>query len=887
MAGKDSQSSNDDSAAKLGDLGNVEYQFRVANSVVEEFAQGHSDAAVLRELAQNEFDGGGTRLSVSFDQDQVLIEGNGRKIDDAGWQRLSVMLGTGLVGSSGENVLEKTNGLGSKNFGLRSLFLYGDKIHVRSGGWQTILDLQHGTPVGAPLPDPNSRGLSGVRISVPYRKSARNKLEPFDEEREARALDNFVMDLSSSLVKLADPAAKKSLSSITIVSQRCSRRLSWHQKASEVSYKHGGRVIQRRIRFSDSSLVDSKTRTRTVEEIEFQRLFHVPDEFREQRIPGYFLVPGRRIRLALSLAMSKGKVDVDRPGLFYYPLGVTGSYTGTAVSVNAPFEMDGDRSQLVPPDNSPWNRWLLSTAAQMTIDLLKSHWFEAYGALAYLGLRQNSTPAIQTYLEGIQAHLKDDSCWPTCARTGRASRQPVFKNASKVVLPSNKIIEEFLTEIGGLGDGDTLHERLAGNDRISSMLLEYRPLEFTINSLIRLRCAGADARDLVSKPKEDEEASYFYKSFPEVLKGTSLQVRFAKVLDTLGPRLMDQHKQDLGSSPTTLAADGSLQSPNKPLWIVDHRIADYCPVPPSDQLHPSLIEFKITTRLCRRYDSKEWVRDVAQRAQAGTANAEEREALYRYIIATDGRLDRLTRSVLSNARVLRNHRGEWVAPSSITLRRARGAAQLEPVLNFPHPDYEANKELARVFRFRKSISGQDLVDFARIASAQPSLAQGFVNTLHRFRKLLTNKERLALKAIPFLLSSSGGLAAPISLYLRNEETTNSLSPTAPFVVGPKVELYKSLECMPHPRADDILKYLEDLRRSGTGPNHPEILYPALADAVARDKSDTCSLPDEGDHLEWGGLFKADRRAHEQEVLINLPEDHSATKSAASSACRLT
>ncbi len=831
MASKGSRIRNDDSAATLIDLGKVEFQFRVANSVVEEFAQGHTDAAVLRELAQNEYDAGGTRLSVSFDKEQILIEGNGRVIEAAGWRRLSVMLGTGLIGSSGESVLEKTNGLGSKNFGLRSLFLYGDEIYVRSGGWQTALNLQFGTPVDAPVPDPSSERMPGVSIAVPYRKSARNKLEPFDEEREARALSNFVADLSSSLAKLADPSAQKSLSRIEIRSERCNRRLVWHQRATELSYKQGTRIVQRKIRFSDSSFDGSKTKTRTLEEIEYQRVLIVPGELRDQRIPGYFSVPGRRIRLALSLALFKGKVDYNRPGLFYYPLGVAGSYTGTAVSISAPFEMDGDRSQLVPPDNNTWNKWLLMAAADMTIELLKSHWFDAFGGSAYLALKENGTPSIPMYLDGVRAHLKEDPCWPTRARAENVVKPPVFVSASKIVLSSNKTIEDFLTAIA-FPKGDRLDEDLAKNNQVTQMLASYEPRTFTVSSLIRLRCAPKEGGVFVTNLKPGE-ANYHYPNFPGPVKTPDFQLEFANALDNLA--LTEQHKQDLRSSDTTLAADDSLQAPNKPLWVVDPRIGDYCPVPPSDRLHPSLIASKVIPRLCRKYDSKEWIQDVAQRAQAGTANGEEREALYRYIIAPGSRLDRSTRSILGKAPVLLDHRGEWATPASITLRRARGATQLEPVLSFPHPDYEANKELARVFRFRKSISGLDLVDFARIVSAQPSLAQGLINTLHRFQKLLANKERLALKTIPFLPSSSGGLAAPVSLYLRNEETTNSLSPGAPFVVGQRVELYKSLECLTHPRAADILKHIEDLRPSGTGPNHPEILYPALADAVAREK----------------------------------------------------
>ena len=99
---------------------------------------GHNHADVLRELVQNEYDAGGSRLQVLFGNGELIIRGNGSPIDAAGWKRLSVMLGTGLVGSSDRTIAQKVNGIGSKNFGLRTLFLYGDQIHIRSGGFQTI-----------------------------------------------------------------------------------------------------------------------------------------------------------------------------------------------------------------------------------------------------------------------------------------------------------------------------------------------------------------------------------------------------------------------------------------------------------------------------------------------------------------------------------------------------------------------------------------------------------------------------------------------------------------------------------------------------------------------------------------------------------------------------
>src|SRR5688572_8624233 len=112
--------------------------YAITSSVIEEFAYGHSISDVLRELIQNEYDGGGPALDIVFGDEGLHVHGTGETIDRAGWQRLSVMLGTGQVAGERRTIQPKVNGIGSKNHGIRSLFLIGDRIYVRSGGLQTL-----------------------------------------------------------------------------------------------------------------------------------------------------------------------------------------------------------------------------------------------------------------------------------------------------------------------------------------------------------------------------------------------------------------------------------------------------------------------------------------------------------------------------------------------------------------------------------------------------------------------------------------------------------------------------------------------------------------------------------------------------------------------------
>lgn len=150
-------------------LDELDFKFRVGDSILTEFVRGHDPAAVLQELVQNEYDAGGKWLDVSFGESALVIKGNGTPIDRKGWIRLSPILGTGRVAGSDHEVEAKKNGIGSKNFGLRSLFLFGDTIFIQSGGKKSVLNIRRGA-LPFPLTDPDTAKARGVTISVPYLK---------------------------------------------------------------------------------------------------------------------------------------------------------------------------------------------------------------------------------------------------------------------------------------------------------------------------------------------------------------------------------------------------------------------------------------------------------------------------------------------------------------------------------------------------------------------------------------------------------------------------------------------------------------------------------------------------------------------------------------------
>ena len=813
------------------DADGLQLQFSIADSVLREFVLGHGASAVLTELVQNEYDAQGGRLEVLFGEDSVTVTGNGKVVDRKGWNRLSVVMGTGLVAGTDRRIEAKVNSIGSKNFGLRSLFNYGDTIYIRSGGRQTVLDLHRGA-LPKPLRERYSQGRPGIHIEVPYRIRSEGDLEAFDAQKEALALDQFSRDIMPMLVKLADPGSSKSLQEVIVASRRCNRRLVWKQSVSEVPGppSHKFRVLSRTTTMRGSSKPGvSSTHTAKLEEIEFQKHLRVPEELKQHRTPDYFRRAGGSIRLALSLRHRRGKVDISDPGLFYYPLGLLNAYTGTAVSVNAPFQLDDDRTRIIDTENSRWNAWLLKMAAEFTVELLVSDWVGRFGSQAYLALDEVTRPAIREYLDCVTHYLHTEQCWPTRARERGRIR---FVAAHQVVMPEGEHLDGFLVDDRYLDSG------FSGIPEIREMVCRCGARSFTVNSLVRLRCFGGDTSGMTTKLGPGE-ASLYYTDFPNSMQDTARQVHFAAAIDTSRRRLSHQNRQDLSTSPITLTEAGGLQAPVHPLWIVDQTIAEVCPVPRSQRLHPALISSQVIRACCREFDMADWVRRTAQRIATGRFEEDERVALYRYILSVHGHLNRTTQASLRKLPVLKNHRNQWVTPCSIMTKPKKAGVerQLEPVLHFPHRDYATDAELAKALRFSKEVDGEDLVAYARTIQHNPQLAEGFEETLQRLKKKLTRRIVARLCDVTFMRRCSeagGGISAPKDLYVRNQLNYVCLGAAAPYVRGSRSGLYRLLGCKETPEADDIRDHLERLSARKERPGRPEVIYTTLAGALSSE-----------------------------------------------------
>jgi hypothetical protein len=180
-------------------------------AVVSQFLGELSLLDLVIELVQNDLDAGATRTEIVFGPQAITCRGDGSPIDSAGWNRLRYVLGAGSV------VVAKREGMGSKNHGLRSAFLIGDRILVQSAGQRIDLTVRGSSSqpdefypaVWPPISDPTAPS-SGVRITIPYRTRAlhvpeRNPLEPIGQTVLTSLFDDAVKESADRFLCASAP----------------------------------------------------------------------------------------------------------------------------------------------------------------------------------------------------------------------------------------------------------------------------------------------------------------------------------------------------------------------------------------------------------------------------------------------------------------------------------------------------------------------------------------------------------------------------------------------------------------------------------------------------------------------------------------------------------
>jgi hypothetical protein len=800
------------------------FQTRIGASIVEEFVAGHTAADVLRELVQNEFDADGDNMSVVFGRSDLSILGSGRPIDRKGWARLDVVIGTGRVAGDAEHAIieAKQNGIGSKNFGLRSLFLFGNRIYVRSAGRMAVLDLPKlGTQL---VPDPAMRAQRGVQIHVPYRDAAFEKLAPFTEERETDAFDKMARGLLVTLLKLALTGPKTGIRRLTLRSDRIGQTLYWSQTVKPVHCKATGIKALRRVgRLTDQRVADAANPIKTTfEEIEFTRAVPIPSQFNGQSIPGYYRAGKHAVRVSVSLPIRRRRIDSSATGRFYYPLQAPGTVTGSALSVSAPFELVTDRSALLLSD---WNRWLAEQAADVAVTLLRKDWNQRFGHDAYLIACSNGPAEPDAFAKEFHERLRTTECWPTASKAR-------FAKAVDVVVPERRELNGFLSAHQYLASG------LSEIDAVATLVRACGGKPFTRNSLVRLRCAGSDGSQL--ETKISHEANFYYTDYDRQLSDPERQIAMGRALGVFARHLSPQNRQDLRVTPSTLAADGKLR-PAKELVVVSEDLWDICPAPAAARLHRALINEPALVLLCEPFDLNAWIKAAAQRAAAGTIETEEREALYEYLLSADAELSRSALAAVRRSPVMRNQRNEWIAPDVMVILPVEQERLLNNAIHTPAAKLVTNKKLIACLRLRRKLEGGDLVAFAARLVEEPEKADAFESLLRVHSKLLSRTDVAALEQVAFLRARSGILVAPTNLHVDNPINRICAGHNDRIVAGRNKALYKHLGCRERPSVSTMLQVLSAVRDKNLPPPRPEIFYPMLVLALRAEKKPLSEL----------------------------------------------
>ncbi|MDD1962125.1 DUF3883 domain-containing protein [Pseudomonas sp. 39004] len=787
---------------------------RIGSSFIEQFVAGHDASDVLRELVQNEFDGGGETLTLTFGSHSLEVKGTGRNIDRKGWERLSVIVGTGSVMGSGQTdvVAPKENGIGSKNFGLRSLFRFGDEIHVRSGGQVALLDLK--TQETGRERDSQPLGEKGVRLHVPYRQESTERLEAFTVEREEHAVELMAARIPDTLVKLALSGKKRGLREVNIRSIRTGRMLRWKQDAKPERCRAAAVTMVVR----SGRLIDGNGKGMPFQEEEFSRSIEIPAEHAGRHFPAYYKVSGGRLNIAVSVPITRRRIDLGQHGHFYYPLKAPSSLTGCAVSVSAPFELNTDRSGI---NDLVWNDWLIDQAVDLTIDLLKADWFSRYGADAFKALigKGNANPG--RFFSKVTERLAKDNCWPTSEKA-----KAEFALANEIVLPVEADFSGFL------GAQRYLDSALACDKTVCELVVNCGAKRFTISSLVRLRCAGQDASDLETEVGND--ANFYFTNYSDILTRIDIQKRQAEALSAYQRRLSKQHRADLKKTSSTLSASGKLM-PAVQLMIVSSDLWNDCPEPEDNRLHPELIPYKSISTHCRTFNEEQWLIDAAGRAAVAAPDDRERETLYRKLLDRETRISRSALSALRNNPVVKNQRGQWVAPTSMVNLKKPLARLLDPAIDAPSKEMLNAPGLIARLRIRDSLTGSDLVRYARALAERPEMVERFEKLLADNLKLLGTTIVEELREIPCLKARSGQLVAPAMLHLDTATNRLCIDNNDLIVGGANELLYRKLKLSVAPNSEILLDLIKCRQAEGRAPNRPELLYPTLVEAIGRER----------------------------------------------------
>ncbi len=335
---------------------------------------------LIAELIQNDLDQNATRTVISFEQDRLVCEGNGKSVDPEGWQRLRKILG------AGDSAPPKRGRIGVKNHGLKTAFTIGDEIRISSDGqsvYQTLYARGRGSdprPGAFPEPRPDPQApLKGCRVIIRYRD---RNIEP--REGEAIVFDAIDTEGIDDLFKSACSSTPEQF--VGIVSPGVVPRYEiilrhWHLGEARFVFScgrprkaRGIEIFRRRCSVSGTA---SSLPTNLQEEAG-RRLLPLDGQLK-QRIADFYRIRNRFFVEVSWPVDGRGKPRTGT-GRFRYPIGYPEGLqarTGHGASFNAPFVSDTERHGLAR--NNETNKKLREACETLLVDVIARYTIPRWG----------------------------------------------------------------------------------------------------------------------------------------------------------------------------------------------------------------------------------------------------------------------------------------------------------------------------------------------------------------------------------------------------------------------------------------------------------------------------------------------------------------------------
>ena len=390
---------------------------------------------LIAELVQNDLDQGATRTVISFEQDQLVCEGNGKPVDSEGWQRLRMIQG------AGHSVPAKRGKIGIKNHGLKTSFTIGDEIRLLSAGRSITQTLYANGRDHAPFPgaspepeaDPQAP-VRGCRIIIRYRDA-----DIVPREGEAGVFGAVGEQDINALFKSACASTPEQFAGI--VSPEMAPRYQivlCHWRLGEARFAFsctrprkpakpakGIEIFRRRCVVSGT--VNSLPAD--LQEEAVRRLLPLKGRLRQRDAD--FFRRGNRFFVEVSWPVGGRGKPKPGTGKFRYPIGYPeGSHealTGHGAFFNAPIVCDTNRHG--PARNEATNKELRAACETLLVDALARHAIPQWGP-----------DGLNPLVPGPESKNEDKAVRPLLAELARRDAMPTLKwrDAVGLVLKSKR-----------------------------------------------------------------------------------------------------------------------------------------------------------------------------------------------------------------------------------------------------------------------------------------------------------------------------------------------------------------------------------------------------------------------------------------------------------------